>query len=123
MEPGSALDQGTKDSGKLCTSQKKNEKNQFLKKKFLKSAIFKASLLTIYFIDFFIFLWFISSVMDAIYLHSFTYYIKNYPGKIFLLKRKFVLLLLLCRIVITKKTANSSETALLVYRTHVRPEG
>lgn len=37
------------------------------------------------------------------HLHSFTYYIKNYPGKIFLLKRKFVLLLLLCRIVITKK--------------------
>lgn len=55
------------------------------------------------------------------YLHSFMRYIKNYPRKVFLLKRKFVLLLLLCRKVITEKQQQSSETALLVYHTHVRP--
>ena len=81
----------------------------------------KPVFLCIYFIGFF----YVSVVYFKCkwmsYLHSFMHYIKNYPRKIFLLKRKFVLLLLPCRKVITEKQQQSSETALLVYQAHVRP--
>ena len=103
VEPGSALDQGTKILQAVHQPKKKTKRINFWRKVLKNLQSSKPVFLHIYFIGFF----YISVVYFKCkwmrYLHSFTHYIKNYPGKIFLLKRKFVLLLLLCRIVVTEK--------------------
>ena len=118
MEPGSVLDQGPKIL-QACTSQK-NPKESISEGKFLKICSLQSqSSYAFILLDFFMFLWFISSVSGWAICILLLY--KELPRKIFLLKRKFVLLLLPCRKVITEKQQQSSETALLVYQAHVRP--